>query len=61
MKLDMDGVQHIEETVVTVSGYRHRTTVPSSVFRKLKFQSGDKLRWILKKDGTVIVMKVEAT
>ncbi|MFQ5871374.1 MAG: hypothetical protein ACE5IB_04365, partial [Candidatus Geothermarchaeales archaeon] len=59
MKLDLDEVLNIEETVVSVSGARHRTTVPSTVFKKLKLREEDKLRWILKKDGTVVIMKVE--
>lgn len=59
MKLDLDNVLHIEETTITVSGYRHRTTIPSSIFKHLKMGNGDTLRWILTKDGTVVVMKVE--
>lgn len=59
MQLDLDKVLHIEETTVTVSGYRHRTTIPSSIFEHLELRSGDTLRWILTKDGTVSVMRVE--
>lgn len=60
MQLDLDRVLHIEETTVTVSGYRHRTTIPSSIFVHLKLQNGDAIRWILTKDGAVTVMRVEA-
>ncbi len=60
MQLDLDKVLHIEETTVTVSGYRHRTTIPSSIYEHLGLKSGDTLRWILTKDGTVSVMKVGA-
>ena len=60
MQLDLDKVLHIEETTVTVSGYRHRTTIPSSIFEHLKLQNRDAVRWILSKDGTVNVMKVES-
>ncbi|MCK4443956.1 MAG: AbrB/MazE/SpoVT family DNA-binding domain-containing protein [Thermoplasmata archaeon] len=60
MQLDLDNVLHIEETNVTVSGYRHRTTIPSSIFEHLGLQSGDTLRWILTKDGSVSVMKAES-
>lgn len=58
MQLDLDKVLHIEETTVTVSGYRHRTTVPSSIFEHLKLKNGDAIRWILTKDGAVTVMRV---
>jgi len=45
----------IEESSVTVRGYRHRTTIPRRVFQFLKLRDKDKLRWIVLKDGTVIV------
>ncbi|MCK4445360.1 MAG: hypothetical protein KAW09_12500 [Thermoplasmata archaeon] len=60
MQLDLDKVLHIEETTVTVSGYRHRTTIPSSIFEHLERQNGDAVRWILTKDRAVTVMRVEA-
>jgi len=53
----MEKVIIIEESSVTVKGYRHRTTIPRRIFRFLKVKDKDKLRWIALKDGTVIVRK----
>jgi len=53
-----DDVAYIEETRVTVRSYRHRTTVPSKIFKFLDLKQGDTLRWIALKDGTVYIRKV---
>jgi len=53
-----DDVAYIEETCVTVRSYRHRTTVPSKIFKFLDLKQGDTLRWIALKDGTVYIRKV---
>ena len=58
-KLDTDDIVCIEETTVTVRSYRHRTTVPSKIFRLLDLKQGDSLRWIAVKDGTVYIRKVQ--
>ncbi|MCC7552266.1 hypothetical protein KO317_01205 [Candidatus Micrarchaeota archaeon] len=48
----------IEESSVTIKGYRHRTTIPSRIFNFLDLDDKDKLRWILLKDGTIIIKKI---
>lgn len=53
-----DDIVCIEETSITVRSYRHRTTVPSKVFKFLDLKQGDTLRWIALKDGTVYIRKV---
>lgn len=53
-----DKVVCIEETSVTVRSYRHRTTVPSKIFKFLDLKQGDTLRWIALEDGTVYIRKV---
>jgi len=53
----MENIIVLEESSVTVKGYRHRTTIPRRVFKFLKLKDKDKLRWIVMKDGTVIVKK----
>ncbi|AGB01495.1 hypothetical protein Metfor_0422 [Methanoregula formicica SMSP] len=55
-----DEIVCIEETSITVRSYRHRTTVPSKVFKFLDLKQGDTLRWIALKDGTVYIRKVPA-
>jgi bifunctional DNA-binding transcriptional regulator/antitoxin component of YhaV-PrlF toxin-antitoxin module len=53
-----DDIVSIEETTVTVRSYRHRTTIPSKMFRLLDLKQGDSLRWVALKDGTIFVRKV---
>lgn len=57
--IDSNDIVCIEETAVTVRSYRRRTTVPSKIFRLLEIESGDSLRWVALKDGTVYITKVE--
>jgi len=54
----MENIVIIEESSVTVKGYRHRTTIPRRVFQFLALKDKDKLRWIVLKDGTIIIKKV---
>ena len=58
MGIDIDDVLLVEESSVTVRGYRHRTTIPRGIFKILKLKDKDKLRWILLKDGAILVRKV---
>jgi len=58
VRIDIKSVKSISESGVTAKGYRHRTTVPADVFRTLELKDKNRLRWILLKDGTVIVEKV---
>ena len=57
--IDMDEVVCMEETHITVRGYRRRTTVPSCIFKFLELEDGDVIRWIATKDGAVSVSKLE--
>jgi len=56
----LDDVLHIEETKVTVRKYRHRTTVPARIFKLLKLEDGDSLRWIAMKNGRIFIEKKSA-
>lgn len=59
MKINMDDVEYVTETSVTIRGSRRRTTVPKYIVDKLGIEDGDKLRWILFKDDTIIITKVK--
>ncbi len=59
MKVDLDSVQCITETSVTIRGSRRRVTVPSEVVGLLDLENGEKLRWIVFKDGSITVQKAE--
>jgi len=58
-KIDTDDIVSMEDTHITVRGYRRRTTIPSGIFRFLELVDGDVIRWIATKDGTVYVSKLE--
>ena len=59
MKIDTDDVKCIKETALTIRGSRRRTTVPSELIDILKLEDGDRIRWIVLKDGTTYVQKVK--
>ncbi len=58
-KIDTDDIVAMEDTHITVRGYRRRTTIPSGIFRFLELGDGDVIRWIATKEGTVYVSKLE--
>ncbi len=55
-KIDLDEVEFITETTVTIRGSRRRTTVPSRIVEYFQLRDGDILRWILFRDGSIIIM-----
>ncbi len=55
--IEVDDIVCMEETHITVRGYRRRTTIPSCVFKFLELEDGDVLRWVATKDGTVFITK----
>ena len=59
MKVELNDVKCIRETAITIKGSRRRITVPYELVEILKLQDGDKLRWIVFKDGTVHIHKVK--
>lgn len=58
--IDTSEIVAMEDTHITVRGYRRRTTIPSGIFKFLDLEDGDVIRWIAKKDGTVLVSKLDA-
>ena len=59
MKIDIDTVKCVKETAITIRGSRRRITVPSEVVELFQLTNGDKLRWIVLKDGTITLHKVK--
>jgi hypothetical protein len=57
-EIEIDDLVCMEETHITVRGYRRRTTIPSCVFKFLELDDRDVLRWVAIKDGTVYISKV---
>jgi bifunctional DNA-binding transcriptional regulator/antitoxin component of YhaV-PrlF toxin-antitoxin module len=59
MKVELDEILCITETSLTIRGSRRRITVPSEVVELLKLKDGDKLRWIVFKNGDTHIHKVD--
>jgi hypothetical protein len=59
MQVDMDNVEYISETALTIRGSRRRTTIPKVIVDRLNLKNGDKIRWILFLDGGIAVTKVK--
>ncbi len=58
MKIEMNDVEYVTETTVTIRGSRRRTTVPKVIVDKLAIKDKDRLRWMLLKDKTILITKV---
>ena len=58
MQIDLDDIAYVSETSLTVRGSRRRTTVPKSIVEALGMKDGDRLRWVLFKDGRIIINHV---
>lgn len=58
-KIDTDDIVTMEDTHITVRGYRRRTTIPSGIFKFLELEDGDVIRWIATQDGTVFISKLD--
>lgn len=58
MKIEMDDVEHVTETTLTIRGTRRRTTVPKVIVDRLKLKNADKIRWVLFNDETIVITKV---
>ena len=59
MKIELEDVRCITDTGITIRGSRRRMTVPSEVVELLKLNDGDKLRWIVFKNGEIHIKKVK--
>lgn len=59
MKVDLEDIRCVTDTSITIRGSRRRMTVPSEVVELLHLEDGDKLRWIVFKDGTIHINKVK--
>lgn len=58
MKVDLDEIRCVTDTSITIRGSRRRMTVPSEVVDILNLEDGDKLRWIVFKNGVIHIQKV---
>ena len=56
MQINLDEVEYLTETSLTIRGTRRRTTVPKEIVEHFGFKNGDKIMWILFKDDRVIIV-----
>jgi bifunctional DNA-binding transcriptional regulator/antitoxin component of YhaV-PrlF toxin-antitoxin module len=59
MKVDLNEIRCVTDTSITIRGSRRRMTVPSEVVDLLNLEDGDKLRWIVFKNGVIHIQKVK--
>ncbi|HEX9709807.1 MAG TPA: hypothetical protein VGB42_07590 [Candidatus Thermoplasmatota archaeon] len=58
MRVEMDDVEFVAETSLTIRGPRRRTTVPKEIVDRLGLRDGDHVRWVMFRDGRVVLLKV---
>jgi AbrB family looped-hinge helix DNA binding protein len=56
MQINLDEVEYITETTLTIRGSRRRTTVPKEIVENFGLKDGDKIRWILFRDNTIVIV-----
>ncbi len=56
MQINLDEVEYITETSLTIRGTRRRTTVPKEIAEHFGLKDGDKIMWILFKDDKVVLV-----
>lgn len=54
-QVDLDEIAFVSETSLTIRGPRRRTTVPKEIVEHMHLADGDRIRWILFRDGKVLV------
>jgi hypothetical protein len=59
MKISLEEIIHLQETALTIRGSRRRTTVPGEIIEYLKLENGDRIRWVLLRDGTVSIIPIK--
>ncbi|MFX0170109.1 MAG: AbrB/MazE/SpoVT family DNA-binding domain-containing protein [Candidatus Hodarchaeota archaeon] len=56
MQINLDEVEYITETTLTIRKTRRRTTVPKEIVDALGLKDGDRIRWILFLDNRVLIL-----
>jgi len=60
LQVDLDEIAFVSETSLTIRGPRRRTTVPKEVVEHLSLGDGDRVRWIVFRDGKVLIVAAGA-
>jgi len=56
MKIDLEEVEYMTETSITIRRARRRMTVPKEVVDHFGLEDGDRFMWILFKDDKLILV-----
>ena len=56
MQVNLDEVEYITETSITIRGSRRRITLPKEIVRHFGLEDGDRIMWILFKDDRLIIV-----
>ena len=56
MQIDLDEIEYITETSLTIRGNRRRITVPKEIADHFKLEDGDKIMWILYKNSKLFIV-----
>jgi bifunctional DNA-binding transcriptional regulator/antitoxin component of YhaV-PrlF toxin-antitoxin module len=61
MMVNLDEVEYLTETSLTIRRARRRTTVPKEIVDHFGLEDGDRFVWILFKDGAVKLVPKKVT
>ncbi|MEM2869274.1 MAG: AbrB/MazE/SpoVT family DNA-binding domain-containing protein [Thermoplasmata archaeon] len=54
-------MEYVQDTKLTIRGSRRRTTIPKAIVERLGLSNGSSIRWVLFRDGKIIVLPVSVT
>lgn len=56
IQINLDEVEYITETSITIRGARRRVTLPKEIVDHFGLKDGDRIMWILFKDDRLILV-----
>jgi len=61
MEINLEDIEYITETSLTIRGTRRRVTLPKEIAEYHNLQDGDHIRWILYRDGRILLVPKKRT
>ena len=61
LEVDLGSLRFVSETALTVRGTRRTTTVPKAIVEAMGLREGDRLRWVMFEDRTILLTRARAS
>ena len=61
MKINLEDVKYVTEVGLVIRGSRRRITVPKVIVDHFELKDKDKIRWVLLRDNTIVLVPIGET